>query len=78
LERIWVELVGPGGIGGELYHLVPAGPVALTVLAAEDSGLLVAEWAGAGRRFQDVEEGHVCLCGSVALNEFSLLLFVEP
>ena len=41
----------PGGLGGELYHLVPAGlvgPAALVVFAAEDAGLLVAEGAGAG------------------------------
>ena len=46
----FVEVRGPGGLGGELYHLVPAslvGLAALGVLAAEDAGLLVAEGAGA-------------------------------
>ena len=41
----------PGGLGGELYHLLPAGLVgaaALGVFAAQDTGLLVPEGAGAG------------------------------
>ena len=41
----------PGALGGELYHLLPAGlvcPAAFWVGAAQDAGLLVAEGAGAG------------------------------
>ena len=40
----------PGGLGGELYHLLPAGlvgPAAVGVFAGQDAGLLVAEGAGA-------------------------------
>ena len=57
----FVEVPGPGGIGGELDHLVPAGlvgPAAFGVFAAEDAGLLAAEGAGAGGGFQEVGEGH--------------------
>ena len=51
----------PGGLGGELYHLVPAGlvrPAALGVFTGEDAGLLVTEGVGAGSGFQEVGEGH--------------------
>ena len=47
----FVEVRGPGGLGGELYHIVPAclvGPAAVGVFAEEDAGLLMAEGAGAG------------------------------
>ena len=40
----------PSGLGGELYHLLPAGlvgPAAVGVFAGQDAGLLVAEGAGA-------------------------------
>ena len=40
-----------GGLGGELYHFLPAGLVgaaALGVFTGQDAGLLVAEGAGAG------------------------------
>ena len=48
---ILVEVGGPGGLGGELYYILPAGlvgPAALGVFAGQDGGLLVAEGAGAG------------------------------
>ncbi len=74
-----MELVRPGGVPGEPDHLVPAdlvGPAAAGVSAADDAGLLAAEAAGAGGRFQEVGEGHkwlffpaVCnvLIGSVSV-----------
>ena len=47
----FVEVGGPGGLGGEIHHLVPAGLMglaALGVFAGQDASLLVAEGAGAG------------------------------
>ena len=46
-----MELVRPGGVGGEPEHLVPAGlvgPAAHGVFTPEYAGLLVTEGAGAG------------------------------
>ena len=50
-----MELVRPGGVGGEPDYLVPAGlegPAAVGVFVAQDAGLLVTEGAGVGGRFQ--------------------------
>ena len=50
-ELILVEVGGPGGLGGELYHFLPAGlvgPAALWVFTEDDAGLLSPEGAGAG------------------------------
>ena len=63
MSRRWLSSKSgdPGGLGGELYHLVPAslvGPAALGVFAAEDAGLLVAEGAGAGGSVEEVGEGY--------------------
>ena len=58
---MFIEGVGRCGLGGEIYHLVPAGPVGaatLGMLTGEDAGLLAAEGAGAGGGFQEVGEGH--------------------
>ena len=44
-------------------HLVPAGlagPAAVGVFPAEDTGFLVTERAGTGDRFQEVERGMDC------------------
>ena len=60
-EGFLVEGAGRCGLGGEIYHLVPAGlvgPAAALVFAAEYARLLVTEGAGAGGRFQEVGEGH--------------------
>ena len=57
----FVEVPGPGGIGSELYRLVPAGlecPAATLVFAGQDVGLVVAEGAGASGGFQEAGEGH--------------------
>ena len=60
-ERLSADPVGGCGLGGQVDHLVPAscvGPLALGVGAAKDAGLLLAEGAGAGGRFQEFKEGH--------------------
>ena len=49
----------PGGVPGEPDHLVPSGlegPAAVGVFVGEYAGLLAAEAAGAGGRFQEVGE----------------------
>ena len=48
-------------MGGEFYHLVPAGPVgpaAFGVFTGQDAGLLAAEGAGAGGGVMEVGERH--------------------
>ena len=50
----------PGGLGGELYHLVPAGlvgPTALWVFTAPDTGLLVTEGEVPAADFRRLERG---------------------
>ena len=53
-----IEVGGPGGLGGELYHLLPAGLVdaaafavfaVFAVFAGQNAGILVAEGAGCRR-----------------------------
>ena len=57
-----VEGVGTGGLGGELDHLLPAGPVvflAVLVVLVEKACLLVAVAALAFYRLEELGEGHV-------------------